>query len=114
MPPSVLITGETGTGKDLAARAIHYSGARQDGPFIHVNCAGIEPSALEAELMGDERRVPGSESPAAPGLIEAADGGRLTLPPKISRSRITDRYVRFKLPFIVVLPSTITTVSSEG
>ncbi len=76
----VLINGETGSGKELLARAIHLSGNRADKPFIAVNCAAIPENLIESELYG---YAPGSFSGAdrkgKTGLIQAADGGTLFL-----------------------------------
>lgn len=78
-PPAVLITGETGTGKELAARALHYDGARRAGPFIEINCGSIPAQLLEAELFGYERGAFTDARERKIGLVEAADGGTLFL-----------------------------------
>ncbi|MCK6402355.1 MAG: sigma-54-dependent Fis family transcriptional regulator [Sphaerotilus natans subsp. sulfidivorans] len=79
-PVSLLITGETGSGKEFLAKALHRSSARRDGPFVAVNCAAIPESLIESELFG---HLPGSFSGAGPkgkrGLIQEADGGTLFL-----------------------------------
>lgn len=75
----VLITGESGTGKDLVARLLHLYGEHADGPFIDVNCAAITESMLEAELFGVERGAYPGASERKLGLLELATGGTLYL-----------------------------------
>ena len=79
VPASVLIIGETGTGKELVARALHFDGARQQGPFIELNCSAIPAHLLEAELFGYERGAFTDARERKIGLVEAADGGTLFL-----------------------------------
>ncbi|MCC7515783.1 MAG: sigma-54-dependent Fis family transcriptional regulator [Pseudomonadales bacterium] len=76
---AVLITGETGTGKELIANAIHRSSPRAQRPIISVNCAAIPENLIEAELFGHEKGAFTGATQAREGLIAAADGGTLFL-----------------------------------
>ena len=75
----VLIEGETGTGKELAARAIHYQSARRDRPFIPVNCGAIPDSLIESELFGHRKGAFTDAKDNQPGLVTLAEGGTLFL-----------------------------------
>jgi DNA-binding NtrC family response regulator len=76
---TVLVTGETGTGKGLVARALHAGSPRAAGAFVHVDCAALAPSVIESELFGHERGAfTGADTPRV-GRFEAAAGGTLFL-----------------------------------
>lgn len=78
-PPNVLITGETGTGKDVFARSIHFEGPRRLGSFVHVNCAALPESLVESELFGHVRGAFTDARSSKRGLFEVADQGTLFL-----------------------------------
>jgi len=76
---TVLIEGETGTGKELAARAIHYGGARRSGPFIPVNCGAIPDALIETELFGHRRGAFTDAKDNSPGILRLAHTGSIFL-----------------------------------
>jgi len=98
---TVLVTGETGTGKDLIAETIHRMSRRSDKPFVPVNCGAIQPSLIESELFGHE---PGSFTGATrtrKGLFEQAHGGTLFL------DEITEMPMDLQVKLLRVLESKV-------
>jgi transcriptional regulator with GAF, ATPase, and Fis domain len=73
------VEGETGTGKDLIAKAVHYSSSRKDRRFVAINCAALPESLLENELFGHKRGAYTGADKDQPGLFEEAEGGTLYL-----------------------------------
>src|SRR5262249_38712716 len=76
---AVLLEGETGTGKEVAAHGLHAMSARSQGPFIVFDCGTTSPHLLAAELFGHERGAFSGADQARAGLLEEADGGTLFL-----------------------------------
>ncbi len=76
---AVLVTGETGVGKELVAERLHRSSGRRRGPFLRLNCAAVAESLLESELFGYERGAFTGATQPKPGLLESVDGGTVLL-----------------------------------
>lgn len=76
---TVLVEGESGSGKEIVARALHCYSQRQDGPWVNLSCAALPDTLLEAELFGSETGTAPGEVHVTPGMFELADGGTLFL-----------------------------------
>ena len=76
---TVLLTGESGTGKDLAAKVLHYSSSRAARPFMNITCSALPETLLESELFGHERGAFTGADRQKRGLLESADGGTVFL-----------------------------------
>ncbi|MGH7314123.1 MAG: sigma-54-dependent transcriptional regulator [Candidatus Rokuibacteriota bacterium] len=129
---TVLIYGETGVGKELLARSIHFSGARRDKPFVAVNCAAIPAELFESELFGFRKGAFTSASETRRGFFQMANGGTLlldeigempvTLQSKLLRAieerRVTpigsDRAVEIDVRFIVTTNKDLQTEVERG
>ncbi|HMK22169.1 MAG TPA: sigma-54 dependent transcriptional regulator [Terriglobales bacterium] len=94
---SVLITGASGTGKELVARAIHQHSKRKDQPFTPVNCGSFTETLLESELFGHEKGAFTGAASAHRGLVEASDGGTLFL------DEITETTLSFQVKLLRVI-----------
>lgn len=79
VPPTILILGETGSGKDVVARLLHENSRLKDKPFVHVDCASLPKDLIEAELFGHEKGAFTNAHVSRTGLIEAAEDGMLFL-----------------------------------
>ena len=79
VPPTVLVLGETGTGKDVVARLLHSKSSLKEKPFVHVDCASLPKDLIESELFGHEKGAFTNANNARAGLIEAAEDGVLFL-----------------------------------
>lgn len=94
---TILLTGETGTGKELVARAIHKRSPRREGPFVPVNCGALSEELLANELFGHEKDAFTGATSTKPGLFETASGGTLFL------DEVSEMTPRMQIKFLRVL-----------
>ena len=94
--PAVLVVGETGTGKELVARALHFDGPRRDKPFVELNCGALPPQLVEAELFGYERGAFTDARQRKAGLLETAERGSVFLD-EIGEAEISTQVKLLKL-----------------
>ncbi len=121
---TVLLTGETGSGKELIARAIHYASGRAGGPFVAVNCAAIPAMLFESEVFGHDKGAFTGAAQSQKGKFELADGGTLFLDeisempvelhPKLLRAIEDRRYYRLGSPTEVSVDIRIIAASSRN
>lgn len=129
---AVLIEGETGTGKELVARALHYLSPRCDGPFVPVNCGALPESLIENEFFGHRRGAFTHAVGDSPGLLRLAQGGTLfldeidSLPPKgqvmllrlleepVFRPLGADREQRFDIRMLAASNQPLETLAQQG
>jgi transcriptional regulator with PAS, ATPase and Fis domain len=104
---TVLITGETGTGKGLAAKAIHTCSQRAQGPFVAVNCGAIPEHLMESELFGHQKGAFTDARETKKGRLELANGGTLFL------DEIGEIGMRMQIDLLRVLEDRVFIVSAE-
>ncbi len=96
-PSTLLVQGESGTGKDLVSRALHYESLRRDNPFIALNCAAIPETLIETELFGYEKGAFTDAKTMKKGIFEMADGGTVFL------DEISEMHINMQPKFLRVL-----------
>ncbi|MDJ0808798.1 MAG: sigma-54 dependent transcriptional regulator [Desulfobacterales bacterium] len=101
MDSTILITGETGTGKELAAKAIHSNSSRRNGPFVTVNCGAVPENLMESELFGYQKGAFTSAAETKKGRLELANGGTLFL------DEIGDISMRMQVDLLRVLENRV-------
>jgi len=94
---TLLVQGESGTGKDLVSRALHYESARRDNPFFALNCAAIPETLIETELFGHEKGAFTDAKTMKKGVFEMADGGTVFL------DEISEMHINMQSKFLRVL-----------